>query len=207
MTDKQPRAWELEKRETLYRGFYQLDKLWFRHTLHEGGWSNTVDREQFVRGNVTAVLPYDPNTDQVVLIEQFRIGAMNQQPDPWMTEVIAGMIEPGEQPEEVAIREAKEEAGLTLTDLQLVHHYLASPGATAEEVFIYFAHADLSAAGGVHGLATEDEDILVNVVAADDAIAMLKSRKINNSISIIAMQWFENYRLQQGNSAPSDHRT
>ncbi len=197
MSDKSDKSWEQLSRDSVYKGFYRIDKLHFRHTLFEGGWSPTVDREMFVRGDVTAVLPYDSVNDTVALVEQFRIGAMNQKPNPWLMEVIAGMIEPGETPEEVAVRESKEEAGLELDKLELIAHYLASPGSTTEEVFIYYAETDLSNAGGVFGLESETEDIRLHIVKADDAIAMLDSREIKNAISVIALQWFKNQRLQK----------
>lgn len=191
------KEWKVEKCETVFNGFYQLDKLFFKHTLYNGGWTPLVDREMFQRGNVTAVLPYDPKLDAVALVEQFRIGAMHQE-SPWMLEVIAGMMDkPGEEPAEVAVREAEEEAGLKLENPQLIAHYLASPGSTTEEVFIFFAETDLSDAGGVFGLEEENEDILVKVVQADKAIEMLATREIRNAISIIAMQWFQNHRSVQ----------
>lgn len=197
MTDRHPRQWEIERRETEFEGFYRIDKLYFRHTLHNGGWTGQVDRELFMRGNVAAILPWDRATDQVVLIEQFRIGAMHQTPDPWLLEVIAGMIDTDETPEQVAVREAMEEAGVVAENPQLVSRYLASPGATTEEVFVYFAEADLSAAGGVHGLDEEDEDILVHVMSAEEALAQLHEGRVRNAISIIALQWFALYRSQQ----------
>jgi ADP-ribose pyrophosphatase len=190
------REWQLDSRETIYTGFYSLERLHFRHTLHQGGWTPVLNREHFVRGNVAAVLPYDPKTDQVALIEQFRIGAMHQQPDPWLLEVIAGMIETDEKPAEVAVREAHEEAGLELKEVELISHYLASPGITTEEVFIYFAETDLSNAGGVYGLDKENEDILVRIMPAEHAIGMLDTREVRNAISIIALQWLRFYRRQ-----------
>jgi len=176
------RPWETLSQTTVYDGFYRIDRWQFRHALHQGGWTPMVEREMFMRGNVVAVLPYDPVLDKVLLIEQFRIGAMHQQPDPWLMEVVAGMIDTEETPEQVAIREAHEEAGLALEDLTLISQYLASPGSTAEEVFIYYAESDLSQAGGVFGLDQEDEDIQVHVVDATDAINMLSTRRIRNAI-------------------------
>ena len=195
MNSKPTKEWTLASRETVFKGYYQVDKLGFHHSLFNGGTSELIDREMFVRGNVAAVLAYDPNNDCIALVEQFRIGAMHQPDNPWLLEVIAGMIEKGEEPEEVAIRESKEEAGLNLTEVQLIRRYLASPGCTPEEVFIYYAETDLSQVQGVHGLEAEGEDIQVHVVTADDAIKMLEDGRIKNSISIIALQWFQYQRL------------
>jgi len=185
------RRWSLESRTTRYQGFYQIDSVEFKHDWHSGESSPVLEREIFVRGNVVGVLPYDPITDQVALVEQFRIGAMYQNPDPWMIEIIAGMVDTDETPAQVAIREAREEAGIELQSVELVSHYLASPGASSEEVFVYFAETDLSNAGGTHGLAAEDEDILVRIVPAENAIAMLESREVRNALSIIALQWLK----------------
>ena len=196
--DKQNRHWSLESRETGYQGFYRVDRLGFKHSLHQGGESPLIDREQFIRGNVVGVLPYDPVNDKVLLVEQFRISAMHQDTGPWLMEIVAGMIDTDETPIEVAVREAQEEAGLELHDLQLIAHYLASPGASTEEVFIYFTETDLSDAGGVFGLENEGEDILTHVVSATDAINMLKTREIRNALSIIALQWFSQWHSNRG---------
>lgn len=190
------REWEIESREVVYKGFYTIEKFLFRHALFDGGQSGLVEREQFVRGNVVGVIAHDPKLDRVALIEQFRMGARNRKDHPWLLEVIAGMIEPSENPQDVAIREAYEEAGITLENLKEVMRYLASPGSSSEEVFIYYAEADLSEASGVHGLESENEDILLHVLSSDDAIAMLESGKVCNALSIIALQWFRHHRLQ-----------
>jgi len=190
------RSWKIESVEHVYKGFYTIEKFLFRHALFNGGQSEVVEREQFVRGNVVGVIAHDPKLDCVALIEQFRIGARNREDHPWLLEVIAGMIEPSEEPQEVAVREAYEEAGIRLENARQVMHYLASPGASSEEVFIYYAEADLSEASGVHGLESENEDILLHVVSSDDAIKMLENGKVCNALSIIALQWFRHHRLQ-----------
>lgn len=188
---RKERQWSLESRNTVHQGFYQIDTVAFRHELHTGGSTGLVERELFVRGNVVGVIPYDPATDSVALLEQFRIGAMHQSPDPWLTEIVAGMIDTDETPEQVAIREAREEAGLNLESVQLISHYLASPGASTEEVFIYYAETDLSDIGGLHGVADEDEDIRVSVISADDAFALMDKGVIKNALSIIGLQWLK----------------
>lgn len=189
------REWNVESSELVYKGFYTIEKMIFRHALFEGGQSDPVEREQFVRGNVVGVIAHDPELDQIALIEQFRIGARNRADHPWLLEVIAGMIEPSEKPQDVAVREAYEEAGITLVNVREVMHYLASPGSSSEEVFIYYAEADLSEASGVHGLKSENEDILLHVLDSDDALAMLENGKVCNGLSIIALQWFRHHRL------------
>jgi len=198
------REWRIESRERVYDGFYQIDKLDLSHELHAGGRTPTFERELFVRGNVIGLLVWDRVRDEVVLIEQFRPGAMHRPTDPWLVEVIAGMIDTEEAPVEVAVREAREEAGLELSAerLRLVSRYLASPGCSTEEVFVYLAETDLSGVGGRFGLAQESEDILVRTVPADDAIAMIDTGEVCNALSLIALQWFALYRLREGIGSP-----
>ncbi|MCL4164092.1 UNVERIFIED_CONTAM: hypothetical protein GTU68_003789 [Idotea baltica] len=190
------REWAVTSTSSVYSGFYKVEKLEFQHSLFNGGKSQLVDREQFVRGNVVGVIAHDPKLDRIALVEQFRIGARNRDEHPWLIEVIAGMIEPLEQPQEVAIRETYEEAGIRLTNVKQAMRYLASPGSSTEEVFIFYGEADLSSAAGVFGLAEEGEDILLHVVNTEDAFAMMESGKICNAISIIALQWFRHSRMQ-----------
>ena len=183
------KKWETISDTELLDGFYRIHKIGFRHTLFNGGWSEVQEREQFHRGNVVAVLPYDPNTRQVALVEQFRIGARSNNPDPWLMEVIAGMMEKNEEPRDVAIRETFEEAGIQLSDVKLVRRYYASPSSTTEEVFVFISECDLSYAGGVFGLAEEGEDIKVHIVSIEQALEWLDQGVIKNAISVIALQW------------------
>lgn len=178
----------IEKRETLFKGFYRVDKLHLRHRQFAGGLGPLITREMFVRPHAVAVLAYDPDSDEVLLIEQFRVGAL-ETVHPWQFEIVAGLVEPGEAPEDVARREAQEEAGVTLGQLEKVMEFLPSPGGSDELLMLYVAHADLGSAGGVHGLAEEGEDIRVNVMSVNQALAALQRGRINNAPCIIALQW------------------
>lgn len=162
----------------------------FQHRLFDGGWSDTVVREIFERGHAVAVLPYDPVTDEFVLIEQIRIGAMEKADTPWLIEIIAGIIEEGEEPDDVCKREAMEEAGVILKNLTEAISYLSSPGGTTETLQIYMAQVDSTQAQGVHGLDYESEDILVHRVPVSTAEEWLQNGKINNAAAIVAVQWF-----------------
>ena len=62
------------KQDTVYNGFFQMEKYYLQHTLFAGGWSDEMTRELFVRGNCIAVILYDVKHDKVILIEQFRVG-------------------------------------------------------------------------------------------------------------------------------------
>ena len=180
---------EVVEREACFRGFYQLDRLHLRHRLFAGGMGKLINRERFVRHDAVCVLPYDPQRDCVVLIEQFRVGALDKSVNPWLIELVAGLIDKDEQPEEVARREAVEEAGLELAELWPLTQYYPSPGGSDERVHLYVGRCDSRGAGGVHGLEEEGEDIRVLVWSLDEALAALDDGRIDNAASIIALQW------------------
>lgn len=178
----------VEKREVLFKGFYRVDKLHLRHRLFAGGMGALLTREMFVRHPAVGVLVYDADADEVLLIEQFRVGALDTV-HPWQFEIIAGLVEPGEALEEVARREALEEAGVAIDQLEKVMDFLPSPGGSDELFTLYVGRADLGSAGGIHGLAEEGEDIRVNVMSLNQALAALQRGRINNAPCIIALQW------------------
>lgn len=180
---------EVVEREACFRGFYQLDRLHLRHRLFAGDMGKLISRELFVRHDAVCVLPYDPQRDCVVLIEQFRVGALDKSLNPWLIELVAGLIDKDEQPEEVARREAVEEAGLELAELWPLPQYYPSPGGSDERVHLYVGRCDSRGAGGVHGLEEEGEDIRVLVWSLDEALAALDDGRIDNAASIIALQW------------------
>ena len=180
---------EISEREVCFSGFYQLDRLQLRHRQFAGGMGPVLSRELFVRRDAVCVLPYDPQRDCVVLIEQFRIGALDKSNNPWLLELVAGLIDEGEQPEQVALREAIEEADLSLSSLWPITQYYPSPGGSDERVHLFVGRCDSEGAGGVHGLAEEGEDIRVHVWPLEDALDAVKDGRIDNAASIIALQW------------------
>lgn len=178
----------LEKREVLFKGFYRIDKLHLRHRQFAGGMGPLITREMFVRQPAVGVLIYDADADCVLLIEQFRVGALDNE-HPWQMEIVAGLIEPGESLEEVARRESLEEAGVTVDALEKVMAFLPSPGGSDELFTLFVGRADLARAGGIHGLEEESEDIRVNVMSVNQAMAALQNGRINNAPCILALQW------------------
>lgn len=180
---------EILEQETAYQGYFRIDRYQLRHRLFAGGWSKSLPRELFERGHAAAAILYDPHRDQVVLIEQFRIGALRHQNNPWLFELIAGIMQPDETPLEVVHRETQEEAGLAILDIVPIYDYFVSPGGTSEKVALFCAKIDASQAGGIHGLAEEGEDIRVHVISATDAFAALTAGEISNAATIIALLW------------------
>jgi ADP-ribose pyrophosphatase len=182
---------------TPYKGFFNIKKFELKHTLYQGGWSQPITRELFHRGNCVAVLLYDPNRDEVVLIEQFRIGALQLPGEQaWLLEIVAGGIEEGETAEDVAYRESMEEANCPIDKLIKVNDFFTSPGGTSELLTLYCGKVDTSEVGGFHGLEHEDEDIAVTAMKFDDAYQLLLDGKILSAIPIIALQWLYINRSQ-----------
>lgn len=182
---------EIIARETLYTGFFSLVRYRFRHRLFNGGMSGEVQREIFERGHAAVLLPYDPVRDEVVLIEQIRIAAFDTSDTPWLLEMVAGMIEAGESDEEVARREADEEAGLAVGRVKRMLSYLASPGGTSERTAVLVGEVDATQASGIHGLVDENEDIRVHVVSREQAYQWVEEGTIDNAASVIALQWLQ----------------
>lgn len=174
----------------LYDGFFKINLYQFEHALFAGGESQLISREILERGDAIAVLPYDPVTDTVLLIEQIRIGAIKSKHSPWLLECIAGMTDGSEDYAAVVKKEAYEEAGLNLTELEFMLSYLSSPGGTTERLHLYLARADLSQVNsGVYGLETEGEDIKTHILTLADALARLNSGEIDNAATVICLQW------------------
>jgi ADP-ribose pyrophosphatase len=151
--------------------------------------SPVLERERVERLRAVAVLPYDPNLDRVVLIEQFRIGALEQGAGAWLLEIVGGIWDAGHSAAQVARKETTEEAGCELLDLLPIGDVWMSPGTGTERVVLYCGRVDGTPAGGVHGLAHEGEDIKVLSMGFQEAMVALESGRICAATAIIALQW------------------
>ncbi|MQX35407.1 NUDIX domain-containing protein [Roseospira navarrensis] len=179
----------VEACEPAFKGYLRIDRYVLRHALFGGGMGRPITRELLERGHAVAVLPYDPVRDAVVLLEQFRIGALGAGMGPWLLEVVAGIIDPDETAEAVAARETQEECGLTVTALEPMARWLSSPGCTTETVQLFAGCVESGAVGGIHGLDDEGEDIRPVVMPADDLFALMRDGGLDNATILIAAQW------------------
>ncbi|NCF34897.1 MAG: NUDIX domain-containing protein [Gammaproteobacteria bacterium] len=183
--------WKLESHRTLFEKYFRLDEYSISHELFAGGNSPVFTREIFERGVVVAVLPYDPRRGKVVLIEQFRAGAIDDADGPWLVECVAGVIDAGESERQVALRECVEEAGCNIERLETISNYYVSPGGTSEHCSLFCGIVDSEGVGGIHGLSHEHEDIRVMVMDAEQAYAWVRVGRIRSSATIIALLWLE----------------
>lgn len=185
------------RRDIAWKGFFTVEEVTLRHRLFAGGESAVIKRELFRRGNAVGVLLYDPVRDVVGLLEQFRVGALAE-PSPWLLEIVAGMTKEGESPQDVALRELEEEAGILQVELSAIGDYLLSPGGTDEKIFLYCGIADLPPADRLHGLEEEAEDIRYFTLPREQAIALLDDGVINNAAAAIALGWLaRHYKMLQ----------
>lgn len=191
---------DILQHEELYCDFFRAEKITLRHRQFQTGeWGTPFTREMLYRGDAVGVVLYDPTHDLIALVEQFRVGALNEDSGPWCLEIVAGMVKRGETPIDVAHRELAEEAGVKNAKLEYITHYLASPGGTDEKIYLYCGLCNLENIGGIHGLADENEDIKVHVLPALEVFSKLYNGRLNNSAALISLQWLQlnKERLQE----------
>ena len=180
--------WKIHQQARVYDGHFKVDQLQLSYAKFAGGECTNVQRELVHRQNTVAVLPYDPVQDKVVIVEQFRVGAMAGR-SPWLKEIVAGLRAEYEQPEHAARRECHEETGCVATELLPISEFYTSPGGLAEWVQLYLARVAVDDIQVHAGLAQENEDILVSAVPLQAIPSMLSEGEMCSAIGIIALQW------------------
>ena len=183
------KKFNIVSKEIVYDGFFKVLKYRVKHALFNGGESETYSRELLERGHAVAVLLHDPILDQIILVEQFRVGAIESD-NPWVIELVAGMIEPGESVEDVARREVKEECGAEVSELQFIADFYGSVGGCSEMTSVFYAAVDANKFDGVHGLSAENEDIRVVKMCSSEFIENIKNNVFCTSSLITAGYWF-----------------
>lgn len=188
----------IESRENLFRGFIQVEKVTIKHRLfNKSNYSSSIHRELIHRPEAAGVLLYDNQQRRFALIEQFRIGALNDTVSPWQLEVIAGVLDGDETPETCIRRESLEEAGCEVHDLQHLFTFYPSAGACSEIFHLYVANVELPTSGGVFGMPDEGEDIQLHLFDYSDVPLLLKNGRLRNAPVIMALQWLTQHLRQQ----------
>lgn len=179
--------------KTVYDGYFKVHQLQLRHQLFKGGVSPVLTREVVFRANSVGILLYDPNLDKVVLVEQLRMGpVMDEEENPWLLEIVAGMIESNQTPESVAQREAKEEADCVIKELIPIGRCYLTPGSSAEIMWLYCGIIDSQQIKEhIHGLKEEGEDIFVHIYSREEAYQLLTHGKIISAPAIMTLQWLQ----------------
>lgn len=186
----------IEKRELVFHGFIQVEKVSLRHRLFEQNHDTPLlSRELVRRKQAAGVLLYDDQQQTFALIEQFRIGAMNDPISPWQLEIIAGVLDGDESPESCIRRESLEESGCEISTLEHLFSFYPSAGACDEIFHLYSAAVDLPMHGGIFGLEAEGENIKLHIIPYDKLSALLHNQRLANAPVIMALQWLKQHLL------------
>jgi ADP-ribose pyrophosphatase len=187
---------DILKKTREYTEFFALDSYELRHERFDGTMTDALSRAVFVGTDAAILLPYDPIRDKVLLVEQMRMGPLGRgDPNLWQFEPIAGRVDAGESPQACAIREAKEEAGLTVTQLELASEAYASPGCSTEFFYQFVGLVDLpDDIVGVSGLETENEDIRTHLLSFDELMTLVQTQQAANVPLVTLAYWLAFHR-------------
>lgn len=186
----------IHEKTRVFEKHFAVDLYRVSYKKFNGHTTRILDREIFERStDAVAILPFDPVSEEVVLIEQFRPGALKDPVSPWLVEIVAGMIDVGESELEAAVRELQEESGIVVKpeDLHYINAVYPSPGGCSERVTLYIGkiRADHILAHG--GLDAEDEDIRIFKMPAKYAFEYCRNGRINNAAALMALQHLQLY--------------
>ena len=174
----------------LYSGFFKLKKIEFIHQKHDGSWSGQVDREIFGGAHVSTLIPYDPQRKEIVLIKQFRAGVISRYDEDYLYEIVAGIIDKDELPEDTAKRECFEETGCVVNNITPIQGYFPAPGSSESYYDMFLGEINSFEGERIRGLENENENILVKSYKVEEVRKILKQGKIKNGLTLIALQWF-----------------
>lgn len=177
-------------KKNIHNGFFKMNELILKYKKFDGNWSNIVKREMFGGAQVSAVLPYDPKKKEIVLIKQFRPGTISKNKDNYLDEIVAGIIDQGEDPITTAKRECLEETGCEIKKILPINEYFPAPGSSESYYYLFLGEIDTFNGERIMGLPNENEDILVKSYKVSDVRKKLKNNEILNGLTLIALQWF-----------------
>ncbi|AZQ44179.1 NUDIX domain-containing protein [Nonlabens ponticola] len=180
----------IENEKAVYDGFLRVIKAQVIHDRFHDNQKINATRECLERGDSAAVLIYEKDTDQFIFTRQFRYPSARRE-HPWMLELVAGSIDKNEKPEACAKRETLEELGYQIKDLERIASYFPSPGGCSEQIQLFYAQVRThDRTNDASGNPAEKEDIELVKISRQEAYRMLMAQEINNSISLIGLQWF-----------------
>ncbi len=185
-----------KKIEKVFDGFNKIKRYKFQHKLFDHSWSKIITREILITKNAVAILPYDKVKKKVILIKQFRLGALISNYNPFQIEIITGLVEKSDKDFKLAvIREAMEESGIKVkyNKIQPIRNVLNSSGSTNESTSIFFCECTFNKLKKIKGNKNEDENIMVLQLSPKKVLDLLLKKKIHSVNTIIALEWFKNY--------------
>ena len=178
-----------------YVDYFGMEEIELQYRQHDGSMGPVLNRNGLMQGSAVVVLPYDPVRDTVLLVEQFRPPVfLIEDPEPWMWEPVAGMIDPGESPEETAYREVQEEAHVSLDALEYAGEAYSSSGSSTEYVYLYVGLADLSRSIDNGGLASEGEDIRTQILPYATFLEQVDNNNFKDLPLLMLANWLARHR-------------
>ena len=182
--------YKIINKKNLYSGFFSLNKYEFIHQKHDGNWTGKVEREIFGGAHVSTLLPFDPIKKEIILIQQFRAGVLSRYDEEYLYEIVAGIIDNNEKPEDTAKRECLEETGCKVKKILPIQNYFPAPGSSESYYHLFLGEIDSFEGERIRGLEKENENILVKAFKIEQVRKLLKDKKILNGLTLIALQWF-----------------
>lgn len=176
----------------------RLARYWLRIASPDEMDHVAIYRECIEGLRSAVVLPYDPVSERIVLVEQLRIGALGSECGGWLHEPPGGVIESGQTPEETARREAMEEAGCRIGALAPIGLCRTSPGFSDECVAFYCGEVDASGLPLYGGCREDGECTRVVSWEMDRALCELGQEPLTAATVIIAVQWLALNRHRLG---------
>jgi len=191
----------IKKKRNVLDDFFKVEEAHLQFEKFNGEMSDTVRRFSLERGNSAAVLTFNRHTNKLIFISQFRYPTYKNGHG-WTIEAIAGMVDPGETPEETARREAEEETGLSVSALEHITTFYTSPGGSSELIFLYYSEVSGKPAkrDNPGGMISEGEDIISLEISLEDALGKIRSGEIMDAKTIIGIYWLENQLVKKNNS-------
>lgn len=185
---------EIQSREYIYTGFIKVEKVTIRHQLfNQTEYTASIHRELIHRKEAAGVLIYNDELQRFALIEQFRIGAIDDEVSPWQLEIIAGVLDGDESPETCIRRESLEESGCEIDELEHLYSFYPSAGACDEVFHLYVAQANLPEHGGIFGMPDEGENIQLHILQYSNLAQLMSSQRLRNAPVIMALQWLKQH--------------
>jgi ADP-ribose pyrophosphatase len=185
---------EIKNREYIYNGFIKVEKISLQHRLfNQTEYTRRIDRELIRRKEAAGVLIYNDQQQRFALIEQFRVGAIDDAVSPWQLEIIAGVLDGNESPETCIRRESLEESGCEIDHLEHLFTFYPSAGACDELFHLYVAEAELPEQGGIFGMPDEGENIQLHILNYSDLVELMSGNRLRNAPVIMALQWLKQH--------------
>lgn len=188
----------IEQKKYIFEDIFKIEEAHLRFEKFNGEMTDTVRRISLERGDSVAVVILNLTTNKIILVSQFRYPSYNNGQG-WLIETIAGMVEPGESPEETARREVEEEIGLNISTLEFISTFYLSPGGSSERIHLFYSEVSGENAKykGTGGLISEGEDIKAEELSLEEALGKVRSGEIMDAKTIIGIYWLENRRLKK----------